>query len=342
MSVLRGEALAQATAVLATLEQARPGAAEPLRQDALIALGAWDDICVQMVADVAISDDCSVAGGYRSDTDPPTLIVARSASPRRRQFTALHELGHHLQRNSIELLTALYAAHDAEVLEEAACDAFAGRVLLPDAVVAPLIGARGPTADEVTALYAASRASRAACCVRAAERLTSTGAVFLLDQNGIVSFAIGRGMPPPARGSDQSSTPLVAAALRVGGRARRDTQIAYRDGSRSERLYGDCAPIDGWMAAVTVLDRAAWQPFAPPRVGTGTWATTHWWICEYCQSSFESFAAERCDRCAQPRCPDGHCRCTSRGDRTCTQCRLAKHRSQFSGGGMVCRDCRGE
>lgn len=342
MSILHSEALTQAAAMWDFLEQTRPGAAEMLRQDALTTLREWGDVNVQMVADVVTSDDCSVAGGYRGDTGQPTLIVTQSASLRRRQFTALHEFGHHLQRNSIELLERLDAAPDPDALEEAACDVFAGRVLLPDVVVDPLIDARGPTAGDVMTLYDASQASRAACCVRAAEKLTGPGAVFLLDHDGIVNFSVGQGMAPPARRSDQSATPLVSTALRSGGRARCDTHIAYRNGSTSDRLYGDCAPIDGWIVAVAAVDRAAWRPFAPGRVGTGTRATSRWWVCEYCHGSFDAFGAESCARCTQPRCPAGHCRCTSRVELACTRCWLTKHRSQFSPEATVCRECRGE
>jgi len=329
--------------MLSALEAATPGVAEALRQDALATVDGWGEPAIRMVVDASTTtDDCSVAGGYRGDTDPPTIIVARSASRRRQQFTALHEIGHHIQRNDIELLRTLHAATDPEELEEASCDAFAGRVLLPDTVVNPLIGPRGPTADDVVTLYSASQASRAACCVRTAEHLTSPGTVFLLNQDGIVDFSIGHGMAPPARGSDQSGTPVVAAALRAKGTSRRDTHIAYRNGSTSDLLYGDCAAIDGWMVAIAVLDRAAWQPFAPPRPHTGTLAPSRWWTCEYCNDDFDSVGSTRCDQCGQPTCPAGHCGCTLHAERTCTECWLTKHRSQFSAAGTVCRECRGE
>jgi hypothetical protein len=78
----------------------------------------------------------------------------------------------------------------------------------------------------------------------------------LLDYDGVVSFAQpAGGFIPPARGSDQSATPLVSTALRSAGRARTDTFVSYRTGGRSNTVYGDCADADGWLIAVLATDR---------------------------------------------------------------------------------------
>lgn len=54
-----------------------------------------------------------------------------SASRARRDFTALHELGHHLQQNSFDLMEAFARQPDGGVLlEDTACDAFAAEILL--------------------------------------------------------------------------------------------------------------------------------------------------------------------------------------------------------------------
>jgi hypothetical protein len=169
--------------------------------------------------------------------------------------------------------------------------------------------------------------------------LKAPGAVFLLDHTGPVNFTIGFGLAPPARGSDQSGTALVAAALANSGRARRSTHIAYRTGSTSDRLYGDCAPIDGWMVAVVVRDNAAWEAFAPPRPFTSGQSTPGGCYCEYCGQGFGTFEAPRCDKCGQPRCPDGHCGCTATRERLCAGCFLTKHVTQFDSASSVCRDC---
>ena len=105
----------------------------------------------------------------------------------------------------------------------------------------------------------------------------STGPPPVLDAAGTVSFAAGRGeVYPPARGSSQAGTPLVAAALRRGGDVRiDDTYVQYLTGTRSELLYGDAGWSGEYLIAVAVLDRPGWKPFAPPRTGTRQFVCDH-------------------------------------------------------------------
>jgi IrrE N-terminal-like domain len=336
----RAEIRRQAQAIAVHLEEADPGVLARLCENPLGELATWPGLQVRRVADIHAGDGCSVAGSYRSDTKPPTLCVAWSASSGRRQFTILHELAHHVQRNNAELAAVLMMSADPDGLEEAACNLFAAQTLLPDAIVDRYIGASGPSAAEVAGLHSGSQASRAACCVRSAERLRGPGAVALLDYEGLVSFAypVG-GFIPPARKSDQSGTPLISAALRSGGRARTETFVQYRTGSTSDTVYGDCADADGWLVAVLAAERAPWLAFSPPRPGTGS-MRSNWWTCETCGDTFP--ASERCLMCGHPKCPQaGHCACTTDREITCTRCYMAKHKSQFEARGTVCRECRG-
>src|ERR1022692_2335304 len=107
MNVLRGEAIAQADRMLQVLDRDWPGSRERLQHDALAELCRWQEIQVRTVPDTQADQRCSVAGGYVHTTAPPTLTVTMSLSPRRQAFTALHELGHHLQRNDIDLAVAV-------------------------------------------------------------------------------------------------------------------------------------------------------------------------------------------------------------------------------------------
>ncbi|MBB4934372.1 hypothetical protein F4561_005192 [Lipingzhangella halophila] len=286
--------------------------------------------------------DCSVAGSYRGDLDPPALVVSASASTRRRYFTALHELGHHLQQTDEELGEAVLAVEASQEFEDAACDAFAGRILLPDDLVNTHIGPRGPTATEVAELYRRSQASRAACCVRAAQRLRAPGVIVVYNSTGIVSFAAGRGdIYPPARSTDQSTTPLLQRALHMQDReaavTKQNTTILYRDGSRYDSLYGQATWCDGYVVAVLTTDTVPWQTFAPPSP-QGRSSTEKYWECETCQDTFTPQST--CATCGQPQCPAGHCGCTLQGERVCTQCWMSRHRQQFpDGNSAVCRMC---
>lgn len=329
----------QVQAIASCVEAAHPGALARLGHDALEELMTWPEVQVEWVPDLDGGDGCSVAGFYHSDTSPPTLCIALSASPGRRQFTALHEVGHHIQRNNAELAAAVVMSAAPEGLEEGACNLFAGRILLPEDVVDRYIGPQGPCAADVADLFASSQASRAACCSRAAERLRDPGAVVLLDHEGIVSFAQpAGGFIPPARGSDQSGTPLVSAALSRGGRAQVETFVRYRSGGRSDTIYGDCTNASGWLVAVLAVERAPWLKFSPPRPWTGS-RGARWWTCETCGEQFPG--TERCPACGQPKCPSaGHCGCILVREKRCASCFMMKHTSLFETGGTVCRECR--
>lgn len=321
----------------------RDGSLEDLTLDAFASLQQRDDLAVLRVPEFIPRDsqlDCSVAGGYR--WDPPTLIVTESMSRRRQQFTLLHELGHHIQRTDIDLGTRIVEHREPEAFEDDCCDAFAAQILLPDDLVNAHISGRGPTVGTATELFESSNASRAAICVRLANRLQSPGTVVVLDKTGIVTFAAARGgLYPPARGSDQTGNPLVRSALDTeqAGRTavRDDAQVWYRDGHSSERLYGQAAWAGDRLFLVMVAYSAPWLSMSPPRDGTAQHTKDRWEQCEHCQRSF--VIGFTCRSCGQPRCPAGHCGCTTKAEKTCTECFIQKHASQFAPGSTVCLEC---
>ncbi|MFE7574888.1 ImmA/IrrE family metallo-endopeptidase [Streptomyces sp. NPDC057521] len=335
------EAPRQAQAMLGVIERIHPGCLAALRDDPLGELGRWPD--VQVVTEPEVGEGrCSVAGSYRDRTDPPTLVVGASRSYRRRGFTGLHELGHHLQQTDPGLGQALFATQDSEAFEDAACDAFAARVLLPEGEIPENVRLRGPSATDVVELFQRSQASREACCVRAAEYL-SGGAVVLLDRAGTAVFSSSRSLVPPARGSDQSRTPLIERALRTGAMAQHDkTYVEYRSGRAGDVVYGQAAWCDEqYLVAVLVPDNAPWLKYSVPRPGTGgTWYGSQS-VCETCGEAFE-VSAPPCEQCGDATCPEGHCACTSARmsrDRACDRCFLVLAPSRFDGTGRICRDC---
>jgi Zn-dependent peptidase ImmA (M78 family) len=342
VNVIRADVLAQASRMLEVLESRSPGAAERLHADPLAELTAWTEIRVAQVPDTQSDSRCSVAGGYLHDTNPPTLTVTRSLSGGRQQFTALHELGHHLQKTDARLgLAVRRQPANREAFEDAACDAFASRVLLPDDALTAWPTDRSPRAADIVAMFEQTQASRAACCVRAVERLHSHGFVAVLDAEGTVTFAAGRGdVFPPARGTSQAATPLVAAALRRRTSAQVDTTyVRYGDGSTSLELYGDAAWSNDYLIAVAVMDRPGWKPFAPPRTGSARFVSREV-TCEVCETDFEP--ADRCSRCGMPRCPTGHCNCTLAAERMCEGCFQKLHPARFAGPtARRCKDCAG-
>ncbi|MCX4826852.1 ImmA/IrrE family metallo-endopeptidase [Streptomyces sp. NBC_01142] len=337
------EAPKQAEAMLGVLLQRHPGTLPGLQQDPLDELDRWSEVQVSLEPESGESGRCSVAGSYQHQTRPPTLVVGTARSRRRRGFTALHELGHHLQKTDTGLGNNLFARQDSEAFEEAACDAFAARILLPDLHIAESVRRSGPTAPDAVEMFQASRASREACCVRASQYLPGGGAVVLLDAAGTVLFAAASGLIPPARGTDQSTTPLIAAALQTAGTSQRDrTYVLWRSGDRSDLLYGQAAWFDEeYLVAVLAEDNVPWRKLTAPRPESGTSRYRSWWTCETCQEEFRVIEAG-CPECGQPRCEEGHCGCRAahaQQDRTCDECRLVLAPARFAGASTSCRDC---
>jgi hypothetical protein len=341
-TVSRHEVEDRTRQVIQSLEALRPGACAELLHDTCEVLVTWDEVTLRFVAPSQTDDSCSVAGAYIWDESPPVLAVARTRSRGRQAFTALHELGHHIQQSDEVLGDAL--AEDGErgqVLEEAVCDAFAAAVLLPDDLVDRHIGASGPTVLDVAALNEASDASRAAVCVRAAQRLPGPGHVVLLDFDGTVQFSTSRGLPPLARGSDQSGIPVVSAVLGSarGSRSGR-TQFLYRGAVRGEELFAQAGDLDGFVV-VAMLDRPPWEErYTPPPREVGPEAGS--WVCENagCGEEYQTFDAP-CPRCHIPRCTEcRQCRCAPVvPEQQCQQCFQVQPARAFSGTSKICENC---
>lgn len=328
MAVVARDLVAQqARAMAEALDDVLPGIRHQLAEDPFAVLESRNDLAIRLVPEAqtrptAGSPGCSVAGVYVDDEVPPVLAVAEAASAGRRAFTLLHEYGHHLQRTETALMRLLLDQPDGGlVLEDAACDAFAADVLLPADLVDRFIGGRGPTGPQIVDLWHASTASRAAVCVRAAQRLTSPGHVVLLDAEGAVSFAASQGLPPLVRGGRQETAATVREAYSRAGRATGRTRLCYRDGILGEELHAQVVPMDGFLLLVAVTDSAPWETFSLSSRRPGPLATVR--ICEHpdCGHEFRSFDTP-CSRCAQPTCPEcGRCRCAPRvSERTCMGC----------------------
>ncbi|MFF9457293.1 ImmA/IrrE family metallo-endopeptidase [Streptomyces flaveolus] len=332
--VLAAAARTQAAAMLEELDTQRPDAARRLAQEALAEMQAWPELTVRRVAEAAAGARCSVAGAY-DPGPPPKIIVADSASPARRDFTALHELGHHLQQNSFALMEAFARQPDGGVLlEDAACDAFAAEILLPAPLVGQHLAAGGPTAPDLVELWRASGASRMAVCVRAVQHLPAPGHILLLDADGKVAFAASHGLPPVRRGSFQGDIPTLAQARAGQGR----TQVRHRDGILGQELHAQTAPMGGYLVAVLVTDSAPWRTFTPPTKDTGPQAREY--ICEHCGEEYRSFDPA-CAVCRVPRCHEcGSCACPARvTERLCPGCFIRHPPAMFADGADRCLDC---
>jgi Zn-dependent peptidase ImmA (M78 family) len=341
MNVLRAEVIAQALLMLEVLDHDRPGAHQALAASAWSELETWGGLQLRLVPDSQTDERCSVAGGYVHTTVPPTLTVTNSLSPGRRSFTVLHELGHHLQKNSISLAGAVRRQPaGTDDFEDAACDAFAARILITDDKLSSVLTDRSPTAATLVQLFDETQASRAACCARTVEHLGTIGVVAIIDDTGHVRFARANGdVTVPARGSDQSDSPLIKAALANATGVQRDhTYFIYRTGNRSVEMYGDAAWAGDYLMVVAVVDRPGWKAFAPSRDVPRTYVPNLDGWCEICQESFT--VTDRCTLCQQGRCAAGHCGCSTAKEKICKRCCFVKHISQFPvPAAAICKEC---
>lgn len=342
-AVPRGLLDQQVDAMLAYLDTIDADLRGLLFEDAIGTMLDRKETLVRLVPDTEVtSSPCSVSGAYLSDHEPPILAVALSASRRRRAFTVLHELGHHLQQSVFHLMELLMDQPDGGLaLEDAACDSFASAILLPSDLVEENIGSKGPTAAAVVRLWEHSNASRAAICVRTAAALKAPGHVSLLDEDGIIIFTSSRGLPPLRRNSDQSASNIFRAFQRSSTTTTEaTTTFAYRDGIRGQELYAQAADLGGLTVVVSVTERAPWLKLSLPKKESGP--KGKYWVCEHdaCGHEFRTFSAP-CSECRAPHCPDcRRCNCgTSRPEKTCNSCYLVKAVHLFDPQSPVCQDC---
>jgi len=303
--------------------------------DAIGMLDGWDGIRVELCPETDVADRCTVAGGY-APGPPPRISVALAASPGRRQFSALHEYGHHLIAGDERLADDVFPdfADGGEALEEAICDAFAAEILLPDELVDRHLPPEGPTARSIANLFANSAASREACCVRGSQRLRGPGYV-MLAEGRVARFTACHDLPwKVRRGTDQGERHLIAHAARTGA-ARHQTQIRYARGGLSSPLWGDAvATGDGYVFAVFMSNSAPWQALNIFSVNDDRPTS----VCRVCDWEFEVWG-RRCQGCGEPPCPVHNvCWCEefTVPTRQCKRCFLVLPVSQFTGDNEIC------
>lgn len=292
---------------------------------------------VQIVDRPPGTGECGIDGCYFSR--PPRIVVTQAASDGRTCFSILHETGHHLQAQDDELLDAYERMGRAGgAVEEDVCDAIAAELLLPEPVCAPVSRRGGPTAGDVVELFATTRASREASCVRAASNLAGPGYVVLADRDGTIRFAAAAGTPyGVARGTAQDPGHLLQRAGRHGAGRERAT-LRHATGTLTDVMHADAVRHDEYVFAVFTRGRPPWGGFSalPEEGPRGTDIT-----CGRCEADVEAFGRP-CAVCGDRRCPRcEQCSCAGRAvsERWCARCFLLKAPSQFEGSNEICIDC---
>ena len=282
---------------------------------------------------------CSVAGSCDHLTQTVTVV---SASRGRMRFTALHELGHLLGEDLDPFQDAVYAhgTVTGRQVEEDACDMFASMLLLPAELLDASLDTYGLSARGLRDLMATGRASKEACAVAVAQRLSSPGYVLLVDPDGTTRFAARSGdVLPIARGSDQSNSdllPLLTGVAPVRGRG----TLAFAAGSGTHELYLDAIEHAGLVLAVACESDPGWPQLQTPvemrpasrgieaHCGDCGVDFTAWRLCEDCGEARH----ETCGRCA--------CAIAAvRGERMCQTCFQVQPPAAFAGASPSCISC---
>lgn len=335
----RGSRLEQAQRLAACL-------AEPLSDEHREQLAAAPGDSIESLYGISVafheprgSQMCSIDGIYRPD--PPRISVAHSV-PTRVAFSLLHELGHHLQRDSFEIMRAMQPLRPERrrALEEDVCDAFAAEILLPNRFVETVLTDREISAEALRVLAEARTASRAACCVRLAQRMTGDGYVVLARHDGSLLFcAAAEGAVRVARDAAQPAQSVLTRAAGAG-RAQEIDRLTHRPGWQTPAMYADAVVDDDYVYAVYQARKPRWavvpipererRPLAPQR------------ICPHCDTEFEAYGPP-CEQCDVPRCP--HCeRCGCQAQvtvRLCQGCWLQKPIAEFPVDQPLCDECHG-
>ncbi len=316
--------------VVANPETAIPRAFPPAR---VVALAPGTDLG---------SDACSCDGHYDDLIVPgiPHLLYSIDRAPRRARFTLLHELGHlvirHLEPAMLDLIDETAGRRgDPEVLEERACHAFAGRLLVPDSELDEVIGDRPPNPDHIIELHMHGRASWEAAAIRYAERLRGSAAVVVVRRAGVVGFsASSPGLTSwwPRGSAFDPGGPLIHATDRPA-RSQPDTFRYELPGAL--KLWCDVRQAWLGLGVAVMTDRPSdRRPNLLP-------ATDEEWGRLYCLRCGELREGEWCFECRGARCNDcGACGCYRRPpERLCELCGLLKGIGTFGEGADVCVDC---
>lgn len=331
---LTGELVAEMLAHMASIGVD----AQELASDPVAVIPAVDGIVLDWVEPAALGGGCSVAALYSGTEIPPRISVLTGTSEGRCNFSLLHEFGHHLCPRVPAVAAALWELPEGEegAFEEDLVDSFAAAILLPTDTVNRVFAA-GVTAASVIQLWQSTAASREACCVAAAHRLSAPGYVMLLKSNGRSQFAARHGdVLPIARDSAQTAARLQPAVR--GGTSRGVDRPTYRSGVAGQQMYLDAQAAGGYTFAVWVTDSPAWLSLAVPLDARPVAHDGH---CSGCGKDFTSWKAP-CTACGELRCPQcGACDCAPGGqrpvaNRRCTECFQSLPLVAFVGDSNVC------
>ncbi|MDF1595742.1 MAG: ImmA/IrrE family metallo-endopeptidase [Acidimicrobiia bacterium] len=288
------------------------------------------------------NDECSCDGYYETLLNPakPWILYDSRVSAERRSFTLLHELGHHLIASRVpELLDVIDEIAgprgDPAAVEEVLCHRLAGKLLTPDTLLDEVVGSDAPRPGHLLELKEKGHASWEAAAVRLADRISGPGAVVLLREPGLVSFAATStgarfGWP---RNSRLRPGGALSRAFSVDARTKEDR---YRWGlPYEEELFCDTVKVHDELVVAVMSRHRSTRGLSFLEEVEPVWKRR----LELCIACNGERIVGWCDKCKGRFCRDcGRCGCyrPAATNRHCEGCGLIK---PFRPGSGLCRDC---
>lgn len=291
--------------------------------------------------------DCSCDGIFHPGPSP-AIGYRPTPHSRRERFTLVHEFGHYAVRRHDEVLSELADIDNdgGKQAEERVCDAFAGRILVPDDAVAAVLDGGRPLARHIGELYNRSDGSREACAVRLAEELPGFGYLVIADPGSkTIRFASPSPTNPyPWRRGTQLPDGHALWRTIEKGEHRGQAPVVWRSGDTRE-LWIDAVSYQREVHAVfvehrhwespglSILDGGVQQARSSAYSGTCPHCGAHTWGYRLHETCGELWCRE-CRKCAcgAPTTPEP-------STRTCSECGLTKRSNLFGDQSDVCVDC---
>ena len=307
-----------------------------LRDDPRAAIEEMPDVNIEL-QDTLPQGACG--GGYYDRTT--ATIFIHPASPRRNNFTLLHELGHHFQQHHAEwafvLMDDVHPLQRRKV-EEQVSDQLAAEVLLRSAVSEETDPFVQSPALVMAGLHENSEASRSAALKHVASILKHRAKWILAvaDMDGRVQLAASTyEQYPPKRDMIQPGFANLATETGGGLTRRNFTEgLVYQ---RGQELHD--------MKVEAVLDYTGTYVFVAltpiARFGMGK-IEPAWYSCGRNGCAVEDYCAdidsEWCSECGEPKCAGcGDCRCEPAVQSTrCPACNVTITAYEAAGGLHEC------
>lgn len=292
--------------------------------------------------------DCSCDGIFHPGP-PPAIGFRPTPNSRRERFTLIHEFGHYAIRSHDDVLSELADLDNdgGRQAEERVCDAFAGRILIPDDAVAAVLDGGRPLARHIGDLYRRSYGSREACAVRLAEHLAGFGYVVIADPTTkTVRFASpsptnpypwrrGTQLPErhplwrtPEKGEHRGQAPVIWPSG--------DTRELWIDAvSYQRKVHAVFVEHRHWEGpGLSILSGGVHQARPTAYSGTCPHCGAHTWGYRLHETCGELW----CRKCK--RCSCGAAKRPEPPTRRCSRCGLTKRSNLFiQNDGQVCVDC---